>query len=478
MKKTHIVARRATCAAAIALLAACATNPVTGRRELALVSESQEIEMGKQYSAEVIQSIGLVNDQTLQNYVRNLGLAIAAKSERPNIPWQYHLLDDASVNAFALPGGPVFVTRGLITHMMNEAELVSVLGHETGHITARHTVQQMSTQTALQVLLIGGSIASSTIAKFGDLASAGLGVMFLKFSRDDETQADQLGFKYTLNGGYDVREMVGVFEMLQRQAQLSGAGRLPEWQSTHPDPGNRIKATQDRIAAVTEDLSTKRVGTSEFLTKIDGMIYGENPRLGFFEGTVFMHPDLKFRFEFPAGWKTQNQAAAVLGISAAQDALTQIAFAKGSATEASQAFFSQQGVTAGSVSRGSIHGFPAVQGDFSAATQEGTLRGIASFVEYGGATYAILSYTPTEKYNSYASAFQRAHASFDRLTDARALAVQPNRVKIERASRAMTLAQFNQSLPSQISLDELAVINGMASNTMLSAGQMVKRVVR
>lgn len=467
------------CGATLAalLLTTCATNPVTGKSELALVSEAQEIDMGKQGAADVAQSIGLYQDAAVQAYVSRLGLTLAARTERPNLPWQYQVVDDPAVNAFALPGGYIFVTRGLLTHITNEAELATVLGHESGHVAARHSVQQISREQVAQLGLGIGSILSPTVAKYGQVAGAGLSVLFLKFSRDDETQADQLGFRYALADGFDVRQMVAVFQMLDSEEKLSGGGRLPEWQSTHPDPGNRIKVTEERLTTVTEDLTTKKVGREEFLKIIDGMIYGVNPRLGFFQGPLFLHPDLKFQFRFPDGWQTQNGTDAVIGGSSAQDAMIELRGAPGSAAQASQTFFTQQGLQAGSVGKTSIHGFPAVTGEFSAQSDQTAVHGIAAFVEYGGTTYELLAYSTSDKFSAYAPLFQQSIGSFDRLTDAKALAAQPMRLKLERAPRAMTLAQFNSQFPSSVPAEEVAVINGVGPTDQLQAGQTVKRVV-
>jgi predicted Zn-dependent protease len=369
------------------------------------------------------------------------------------------------------------VTRGLLTHLSSEAELASILGHESGHVAARHSVQQISRAQVAQLGLGLGSILSSDVRKYSGVAGAGLGLLFLKFGRDDETQADQLGFRYALADGYDVRQMVSVFQMLDQQAKLSGGGRLPEWQSTHPDPGNRIKATEKRLAAVQEDLNTKRVGRDDFLQMIDGMVYGENPRLGFFKGPLFLHPDLKFQFRFPDGWQTHNGSDAVIGGSSAQDALIELRGARGSAAEASREFFAQEGLQAGTLSRNSINGFPALTGDFSAQAQQGTIRGTAAFIEYGGTTYQITAYSTGDRFTSYRPAFQRSINSFDRLTDPKALAAQPMRVKLERAPRTMTLAQFNSQFASSITADEVALINGMGKADQLRSGQTVKRVL-
>jgi len=198
------------------LLASCAVNPVSGNSELALVSESQEIEMGKQGAADVAQSIGLYQDAAVQAYVSRVGLTLAARTERPGLPWAFQVVDDPTVNAFALPGGYIFVTRGFLTHITNEAELATVLGHESGHVAARHSVQQISRAQVAQLGLGIGSMLSSGIREYSGVAGAGLGLLFLKFSRDDETQADQLGFRYALADGYDVRQMVSVFQMLDQ----------------------------------------------------------------------------------------------------------------------------------------------------------------------------------------------------------------------------------------------------------------------
>ena len=477
-RATRSLLVRALAVAGMTAALSCATNPVTGKRELALVSESQEIAIGQQGAAEVRASIGLYPNATLQGYVNRIGLALAATTERPGLPWEFQVVDDASVNAFALPGGFIFVTRGLLAHMTTEAELASVLGHESGHVSARHSVQQMSRQQVAAIGLGVGSVLSPAIAKYGQIAGAGLGLMFLKYGRDDETQSDQLGFRYALAGGYDTREMIKVFEMLQRAEQLAGGGRLPEWQSTHPDPGNRIAAVQALVQATSQNLTTMKVGGAEFLRQIDGMVYGVNPRAGFFKGTLFLHPDLKFVFQFPEGWKTHNGADAVAAISADESALIELRGAQGSAAEAARVFFSQQGMTAGVQSRGTIHGNPVVSAEFTAADgQGGSVRGIAAFFEYGAATWRTLTYTTAARYDAWKPAFQQSINSFDRLTDPVALAVQPLRLRIDAAPRAMSLAQFHAQLPSSISLAELALINGIPEGAQLLAGQSMKRVI-
>ena len=227
----------------------CATNPATGKRQLMLVTEAQEIEMGRQADKEVEASFGLYPDPKVQAYVARLGASLVAGSERPNLPWTFRVVDDPTVNAFALPGGFIYVTRGLMTHLNSEAELVSVLGHEIGHVTARHSASMISKQQFAMLGLGVGMIVRPELQQFGDLAQAGVGLMFLKFGRDAERQADDLGLRYLGRQGYDPQEAVEVFSVLERASQKTGEGRLPSWLSTHPAPEDRAQRLRAAITA-------------------------------------------------------------------------------------------------------------------------------------------------------------------------------------------------------------------------------------
>jgi len=468
-------------AAGLALVpSGCARNPVTGKNELALVSESQEIEMGKESAQQVAQSIGYYDDPQVQAYVSGIGMKMAKASERPNLPWEFHVVNDASVNAFALPGGFIYVTRGLMTSINDEAELATVIGHEIGHVTNRHSVQQISKAQVAQLGLGLGSILSSDVARVAGLASQGLSVLFLKYSRDAENQADLAGFRYALNQNYDVREMSNVFETLDRISNATGGGgRLPEWLATHPNPGTRIQNTQARLDTLSRSLNNATVNREGYLQHIANMTYGEDPRQGFFENGTFYHPDLRFQISFPQGWKTQNGADAVMAGSPEQDAIIQLALAgKASPEEAARQFLSQQGVQPGNTSTASINGLPAASGYFTAQTEQGAIQGLVSFVAYNGVTYGILGYTPQGKLSTYDAAFRQTIGSFSQLKNQAALSVKPARVELIKLPREMTLEQFNQQYPSSIPIEELAIINELESpQTAVPQGRVVKRVV-
>jgi len=461
------------------LVAACATNPVTGKREISLVSEQQEVQMGQQGAQQVAQEIGLIKDQALQNYLQTVGSSIASKSERPNLPWTFRAVDDPSPNAFALPGGYIFVTRGLLDLMNNEAELATVLGHEIGHVTARHSVHQMSQQQLAQLALGVGAVLSPTVAQFGEAAAQGLGLLFLKYGRDDERQADDLGFRYALNQGYDVRYMDDVFRSLQRIGEASKQSPLPTWLATHPGEAERIQTIDAKLAQLQpSQLSNARVNAQEFLQRINGLVYGANPRNGFFQGNTFYHPDLRFQITLPNGWQGQNLSQAVIAVSPQQDGIIQLTLAQGNSPEAAaRAFLSQQGIQAGQASQETVNGVPAVASMFQAQTEQGVIQGLAAFFTHNGATYQVIAYASAQRYGAYDAAFRQSLGSFAPVTDSRVLNVQPNKLNVVTLPQQMTLAAFAQRNPSTIPLAELAIVNQVEDpNAPLPAGTHLKQV--
>ncbi len=457
---------------------ACATNPVTGQRQLSLISQAQEIQMGRDASAGDLTRVGELNKPDAVAMVQRIGQAIATKSERPGLPWEFHLLDDAAVNAFAYPGGYIFVTRGLMAHLTNEAELAEVIGHEIGHVTAKHTVNQMSKQQVAQIGLVGASVLSSTVAKYGDVLGTGASLLFLKFGRDDELQADALGFKYSLAQGYDVREAPRVFSTLGRLSSEGGGARVPEWQSTHPDPGNRVKNAEAKIAALPPGtLTNAKVNRDGYLKVVNGMMFGENPRLGFFKAQNFRHPDLRFQLDFPPGWQTQNGADAVVAQSADGTAQLQLAPGKGTAAQAVQQFTSKQGMTVRQSVSTTIGGSPAVVAQFDYTSGNGTLRGQAAAVEYRGTTYLLVGVMTAAAPAARATEMDVATRSFRALTDAASLGVQPATIQLVTLTEIMSGQTFVQRYPSSVNTSTVYIMNEIDATTNLAKGTVLKRVV-
>ena len=434
--------------------------------------------MGQEGAKAAAAQMGVYADSGVQRYVRSLGLRLAKASERPELPWSFTVVDDPIVNAFALPGGPIFISRGILTYMNSEAQLVSVLGHELGHVTARHSASQISKQQLFQIGLIGAMVVRPELQQFGNAASQGLGLLFLKFGRDDETQADDLGFRYMTAANYAPSEMAEMFTTLDRISGGAGSRGTPEWLSTHPDPGNRVEKTTQRISAAGKSFTSATIGRDAFLKQIDGMVFGEDPRVGYFQQSAFIHPVLKFRFDFPAGWRTQNGAEQVIGASAQGDAQIALTLAGNTSPQAALTrFLQQQGVQAGSTSTNAINGNPAAVGQFVAQNQDGSqLAGYVAYIQLDGTTYQLLAITPRAQINAYNAAFLGTINSFQRVTDARLLNMTPQRLRIVTLKSAMTLTQFNAQNPSVIPMEQLALINGVSPTEQLPAGRSVKRV--
>ena len=462
----------------VLLVVACATNPVTGKRQLALISEAQEIEMGREADKEVVASFGPYPDESMQRYIQDLGSRIAATTERPALPWTFRVVDDAAVNAFAIPGGFIYVTRGIMTHLNSEAELAAILGHEIGHVTARHSVSQMSKQQLAQVGLAAGMIVSPEFAQFGNLAQTAMGLMFMKFSRSDESQSDALGLRYMMAGGYDPRTLPNVFGMLEALSQQSGSGRLPQWMSTHPDPENRRLWATNAVAGLQRDLSGLAVNRPEYLRRLDGIVFGENPREGFFQKATFRHPDMAFRIDFPQGWKGRNEKQSVSALSPNEDAVVMLQLAAApNSQQAAQKFFSQQGIESGALSRRQIGGLPAVLSTFRVQTEQGYLRGLVAWIDYRERVFQILGYTPEARWNQYDNVLASSIASFSRETDPAVLNVQPRRLAIVELNRSATLETLLRDYPSTVDPGTVALINNLQSSTTLAPGDRFKRVV-
>jgi len=463
----------------LALLAGCSTNPATGKQEISLVSESQEIEIGNEVQASTRASIGDYPDSRLQSYVTTLGHRLAATSERPNLPWNFEVIDDPAVNAFAAPGGKIFVTRGILPFLDSEGELAGVVGHEIGHVTARHTAQQITRQQLFSIGLVAGSVASSRIASAAGAIQQGLQLLFLSYSRGNEAQADELGFRYIRRANYNPNEMSDVFRVLEAVGTLSGEGRVPTWAATHPAPADRLAKAEQRAATVPADsIRNSIVNRDPYFRAIDGMVFGANPRQGFFEGTRFLHPDLRFRYDFPSGWKTENQAQAVIGASPQGDAAIQISIAGKDSPEALlQKFTQQQGVQAATGQRISVHGMSGATTEFQAQDDQGNpLAGRVLYLSYGGNSYELLGYSTANGYRSYADTIEGSMRSFDQLTDPAALARQPVHLQLVRLSSAMTIEEFYRRYPSTEKLETIAAINGVSAGATLPAGTLAKRV--
>src|SRR5918999_371644 len=273
-------------AALLGLSLACATNPVTGKREISLMSEGQEIAIGQENHPQILREMGQYNDPELQRYVSDIGIKLAKTSERPNLPWTFTVVDQPVVNAFAVPGGAIYITRGFFAYLNNEAQLVGVLGHEIGHVTARHSAQQYTRAAGGQLGLLALGIFVPGAQQFGQLGAQALGLLFLKYGRDDELQSDSLGARYAATNGWDPRAVPQFLATLGRLSEGSEKG-IPNWLSTHPDPGSRVQEIQPLVQELSAGKTGFATDRDEYLSRIDGMLFGDNPEQGIVRGNAF-----------------------------------------------------------------------------------------------------------------------------------------------------------------------------------------------
>jgi predicted Zn-dependent protease len=463
-------------AAVLLVLWGCSTNPATGRPQLALISQQQEVELGRDYDQRIQLLLGVYPDAKLQEYVDRVGQKLATGSERPDLAWTFRVVDDPVVNAFALPGGHVYVTRGLMTHLSSEAQLAAVLGHEIGHVTARHAVTQMSKARIARIGLFAGAILSPALAGF---AARGLDVLFLKYSRDDERQADDLGLHYMYAQGYDPREMPRVFEVLRRVSQGQGGQRIPDWESTHPSEEERIRTTGAEVARLGRDFSGRTVNREEYLRSLERVAFGQNPREGYFLGSTYIQPALATQIHFPDGWKAANGRSSAEAVAPSQDAVVILSLSgETSWRKAAREFFLHKGSENGETLSTEVNGQPGVVRTFGLAdTNAGDLQGVAAFVEHGGRVFQILGITRARDWTRYQEALTAAVESFRPETDPTLIGVQPKRLEIVTLPAAMTLEEFSRRYPSTVDLNTLALINQAEAGTRFAAGEQVKQVV-
>ncbi len=478
MTKVSRIAFTTFTAGSLLLSAACSVNPATGKRQLNLYSEAQEIALGREADPQIVAQYGLYPDEELQRYVSDLGQALAAESERPDLPWTFRVVDDPVVNAFALPGGFIYITRGILAHLGTEAELAGVLGHEIGHVTARHGVNQMTKAQLAQVGLVAGVIAAPEMAQqFGGLAQQATGMLFLKFGRDDERQADALGFRYMTRVDEPPGALADVFRTLGRVSAAAGGDRLPSFASTHPAPEDREERIRRMLEAVPPELADAPHHRGRYQDQIDGVAYGDDPRQGFFRENVFYHPDLAFELTFPSDWKTRNTRQAVIAIQPDQKAAVVLTLAEGDdARAAADKFFEQDGVESAGrwINR---NGLASSQFRLVQDEQE-RFRGGVAFAELDNRVYQLVAYALPDDWSRHEDAAERSVQSLRRLRDRRYLQAEPRRLEMVTLRRDMTLEAYARAHPSSIDLDELARINQVDDpGASLAAGTRIKRVV-
>lgn len=477
------------------LISSCVSlqeSPVSGKKRAYAYSWAEEVRMGKEYDPQIVAEFGLLEDAEMTAYVERVGNDVLAESHLrrdetnamfKNTEFTFRVLDSPVVNAFALPGGYNYVTRGLLAHLENEAQLAMVLGHEVGHVAARHASQQALTQTAGSLLVIGGAVLTETILGSGgqqvmELGGGAAQLLFLSYSRDAESESDRLGVEYAARAGYLAAEGSKFFTSLKRISAASGQ-RIPTHLSSHPDPGDRevdIKRRSDRFKE--QGYAQETIARDRYLAAIDGMMIGENPREGFVNDGLFIHPDLKFQFGVPNGWRVQNGKSAVVMVEASQKAVMQFTMVSDVSTpaEAVDQIGNQEGLTV--LDRQAVSGsqFGAYRMIAEVTDDKGTPYNFyVVALKQGDNLYRFVGYSLKSDYSAYQSAFSSLTGAFAQLTNQTYLNATPTRLRVITTTRQDAFKNFLPNpMPLNLTPDEIAIMNQVFLDDVIPTGTKIK----
>lgn len=478
------------------LFSGCATevSPITGQTRAYGYSWEQEVQIGRETDAQITEQMGIYDDPELQSYVERIGQLVLESSDLrdPDTPAEYRetaftfrVLNSPVVNAFALPGGYVYLTRGLITHLGNEAQLAVVLGHEVAHVAARHASQQALKAQWGQLGLMAGAIIGQEVLggaaaeNILNIGGSAFQLLLLRYGRDAERESDQLGVAYAARQGYQVGEAAKFFRSLER---LSGNERaaIPSWQSTHPDPGERSQTILRMASEWEQKAYTGKVERDAFLEHLDGVPLGEDPREGFVRNQVFYHPQLQFKFPIPQGWKVQNETAVVILADPNGGAVMGFQAAPGNnPREAAAQFVQSSGITVVNSGPTQLNGANAFVVVGQANAQSGPVAVINYFIQYRDRLFSFLGYARADTFARYRPAFETSMRGFAEVTDPAILGVQPARIEIVTADRSAPFQTFVPArLPEGITVRDLAILNQVEVAETIPEGRQLKLPAR
>ncbi len=456
-------------------LSGCATNPVSGQQDFVMMSEAQEIELGRASDLEVRKQYKVYANPALQSYVDRVGQEIARHSHRPNLHYHFTVLDSPEVNAFALPGGYVYITRGILVYLNSEAEMAAVLGHEIGHVTARHGVRQ---QSAAQAANIGVSIASIFLPELNtqvghDLTNLFGGALLSGYGREHELEADRLGADYLARTDYDPQAMIRVVGVLKNQELFDAEvakqeGRAPRRYhgtfATHPDNDTRLKQVVGEASHLT--VANPVENRSEFLKQTDGLAFGDSVEEGVVRGNKFLHPGLGIALTFPPEWSVKNSPTQLVALSPKSDAAIQLKIDKpsGTVTEYARRLAGNDA----SIETPEIEQLHAAIGSSNSA--------VLGVIYYDRKFFLIQGNARTrEALDAQRDAMKTTIRSFHVLSEAERKQIKPLTIKLIAATKSETYAKLAQHSPLGKNAESyLRLINEQYPQGEPAAGQTLK----
>jgi predicted Zn-dependent protease len=467
-------------ATGVSLLAGCATNPVSGNREVVFASREDELKAGKQASELVAQQMGLMPDAPRTRYVKDLGASLAIHSPRQDIPYEFHIIDMKDPNAFALPGGYVYVSRGLMLLANDEAALAGAIGHEIGHAAARHSVQRQTRSAPLAILTgvtagVVGLVSPALGRGVGSVAGLANTAALAPYGRDQEREADRVGQDIAAEAGFAPDGISQLLESLGREQALHEDRREgPSFLSTHPSSAERVANTRAHaVELTTSKLQTPSPSQRAFYNRIDGLVVGDRAAGGVFvEEVRFLHPDMNFKLRFSDGWETHNGQDFVGAVSPDENAAVVLQVDKPSTdpVASARAFLAAQGLELGEPTAIDVNG---MKGARVVGTQ--SKRGIVlTWILHGDTMFQISGVGPEKSFGRDRPLLLATADSFASLTQADRGEIRETRVRIFSPQAGESLSEIVRRVGGEGELDFIAVVNGIETGTQLSAGQLLK----
>jgi predicted Zn-dependent protease len=475
------------------LFVGCAVNPVTGNRNFTLMSEAGEMNKGRQAAAEIQKKYDSYDLPGLQNYVNAVGQKLAKKSHRPQLEYHFTVVDSPQVNAFALPGGYIYVTRGILAYLNSEAELAAVLGHEIGHVTARHSVRQYSAATATNAVAnIGGLVAGIFMPQLGGQLAQSLqsllgftgSVLLSGYGRSHELEADRLGAEYLARSGYDPQAMIKIIGVLKNQELFDievakQEGREPRRYhgifATHPDNDTRLQEVVGEANQYIEPAGTDD-RRAEFLRQTDGMIFGDAVNQGIVRGNTFQHKEMGFMLSFPPDWRVRNKPDEIVATSPNGDALMVLSLLdtpRGSPADLARERFRLE--SSDQVLSMTNNGLPVAI--VTSTTQNGEPFK-AGLIYHDDKAYLLAGKGDSPAvFDRYRTAISSAIESFRALTDAERESIKPLEIRTITARKGLSYAELARNSPLGVNAENyLRLLNGQYPDGEPVPGQRIKIV--
>jgi predicted Zn-dependent protease len=472
-------------ASALAGLAACATNPVTGEPDLVLMSQGEELALGREYDKEVLKQYRKLDDPPLQAYVNRIGQRLASRSHRSDIQYHFTVLDSSEVNAFALPGGYVYITRGMLAYLDTDAELAAVLGHEIGHVTARHAVRQHTTSTVIG--LIGSIVSARTGSGAANDLSNVLGLAIVRgYGREHELEADRLGAEYLARSGYDPEAMLQVIRVLKAQEQYEIAAAKQEGRdanvyhglfSTHPDNDQRLQ-TVIQAANSQRTRPYQSANRSGYLQQLKGLTFGPGEQDGVLRGRDFYHRPLNFTLRFPDRWRVENLPDRLVAVGPEKDSVMAVRVRPVKTGQDVRTVYGELFGSENLSSARPVQGrTPGYTGLAALRTPFGNRTGRVAVLRLGNHDFVFAAANQSNRIGDIDPQVLATQNSLRPLTTAEQRLAQPKRIQLIHVKAGDTWDSLaRQSAFTYHASEQLRLLNGRFPDGRLAPGETLKTI--